>query len=306
MRARNFAVHHLRLAAAVTVLVAGYSGPAIPAPRLDTGFEPPERVTLRGYDGEAMEPFITPDGRYLLFNNRNDPAIAADLHVAVRVDDLTFDYRGPLAGANSNALDGVPSVDRDGNLFFISTREGPRGRTTLYRGRFRDGVATEVAPLLGLSSGTPGYLIFDAEIARDGRTLFFAEGEFAGGAVPRSSDIVMALREGDGFRRSTESAALLREINTAGLEYAPAVSEDLLELFFTRVDQGAPPAIYRSTRASAALPFGPPVRLAAIDGFAEAPALSPDGRSVYFHKLDRGRFAIYRVRRRAASARPAE
>jgi len=32
------------------------------------GFGAPQRVTIRGYDGHAMEPFLTRDGRYLMFN----------------------------------------------------------------------------------------------------------------------------------------------------------------------------------------------------------------------------------------------
>ena len=31
-------------------------------------FTHPQRVTIRGYNGDAMEPFLTRDGRYLFFN----------------------------------------------------------------------------------------------------------------------------------------------------------------------------------------------------------------------------------------------
>lgn len=40
---------------------------------LSVAFADPERVTIQGYDGDAMEPFLSRDGRFLLFNNRNDP-----------------------------------------------------------------------------------------------------------------------------------------------------------------------------------------------------------------------------------------
>jgi hypothetical protein len=86
------------------------------------GFRDPKPVTIRGYSGQAMEPFLTRDGRYLLFNNSNDPATDTDLQYAERVDDGTFDYRGKIRGANSAALDAVPSMDREGNLYFVSTR----------------------------------------------------------------------------------------------------------------------------------------------------------------------------------------
>ena len=74
-------------------------------------FGAPQRVTIRGYDGDAMEPFITKDGRYLLFNNRNDPRTNTNLHFAARVDDLTFQYRGEIGGVNTPVLEGVPSLE---------------------------------------------------------------------------------------------------------------------------------------------------------------------------------------------------
>ena len=40
-----------------------------------TAFGNPQRVTIQGYNDHAMEPFITRDGRYLFFNNLNDPAV---------------------------------------------------------------------------------------------------------------------------------------------------------------------------------------------------------------------------------------
>ena len=107
-------------------------------------FGNPQRVTIRGYDGDAMEPFITKDGRFLLFNNRNDPRINTNLHFAARVEDLTFDYRGEIAGVNTAALEGVPSVDRSGHLFFISTRSYKETLSTLYRGRWNDGEVSDV------------------------------------------------------------------------------------------------------------------------------------------------------------------
>lgn len=48
-------------------------------------FANPQPVALLGYDGDAMEPFLSRDGRYLLFNNRNDPSVNTNLHFAERV-----------------------------------------------------------------------------------------------------------------------------------------------------------------------------------------------------------------------------
>jgi len=58
-------------------------------------------------------------------------------------------------------------------------------------------------------------------------------------------------------------------------------------------DAGRP----RHRRAQPDAPFETPQRVSAIEGFTEAPALSPDGRSLYFHKREGNRFAIWRVTR---------
>lgn len=265
-------------------------------------FGQPQRVEIRGYQGDAMEPFITKDGRYLLFNNRNDPKIDTRLLFAERVDDLTFDYRGELEGANTSALEGVPSMDRHGNLFFVSTRSYAETLSTIYRGRFGQGRVSGIELVAGISLRQRGMVTFDAEVSADGNTLFVADGRFAGGHVPETADIDIAVRDGAGFRRLPAARDLLRNVNTAALEYAPAVSGDLLELFFTRLEgSGRSPrsAILRAVRPSAEAPFGLPQRLASITGFVEAPALSGDGRSLYYHRLDGGRFVILRVARPA-------
>ena len=273
-----------------------------PAPDLPAyrEFGAPQRVTLRGYDGDAMEPFITRDNRYLLFNNRNDPRIDTRLHFAERVDDLSFDYRGEIAGTNTPALEGVPSQDRHGNLFFVSTRRYGETLSTLYRGRFDDGRTNRIELVPGVSRRQPGSLSFDAEISADGDTLYLAEGRFAGGAMPESADLDIAVREGERFRRLPAAQGIFRHINTPDLEYAPALSADQNELFFTRYARGGAggvPVILRATRSGRDAPFNTPQRVAAIDGHAEAPSLTQDGRALYFHKLEAGRFAIFRVAR---------
>lgn len=281
------------LAAALAVVAAAAEPPAVAG----RTFGPPERVTILGYEGDAMEPFVTRDGRYLLFNNRNDPGVDTNLHFARRVDDLTFAYGGEVAGTSSPALDAVPSVDRDGWIYFISTRSYASTRATLYRARLRDGQVGGLELLRGVAPRRPGIVTFDAEVSADGNTLFIVDGLFTGGSAPRSADIAIAVRDGKAFHRRPSSTVLLAEVNVGGLNYAPAVSGDLLELFFTRAAPGRAPAVWRAVRRRADEPFGVPEPVAAITGFAEAPALSADGRALYYHKLEGGRFAIFRVAR---------
>src|SRR5271167_3324394 len=60
-------------------------------------FGDPQTVTIEGYPGSAEEPFITPDGRYLLFNSSEaEPDFS--LQFASRVDAQTFEYQGEIQG----------------------------------------------------------------------------------------------------------------------------------------------------------------------------------------------------------------
>jgi WD40 repeat protein len=288
---------------AQTILLATLAacGPASRQPTpdapLDHSFTDPRCAAIRGYTGDAMEPFLTRDGRYLLFNTSNAPTAQTDIQVARVIDDLTFDYVGPLVGANSAALDGVPTVSSDGTLFFVSVRSYDATGATIYRGRFRDGVADRVALVDGLPRG-PGLVHFDVEVSADGSTLYYARGIFDGGPVPKSADLAVAVGQGTSFVPSNALTAALGAVNTRGaLEYAAAISPDGRELFFTRLSNGDQTGIYRTVRPNASAAFGAPGRIAAITGFVEAPTLSSDGQRLYYHQRVGDRFAVCRVRR---------
>ena len=120
--------------------------------------------------------------------------------------------------------------------------------------------------------------------------------------MPAAASIAIARRNGDHFMRLKNSAKIMRKINTHDLNYAPDVSKSGLEFFFTRIpiqnsQPKPPPIIYTATRSSTSKPFGEPRKIEAITGFAEAPALSPDEKSLYFHLQVNGTFVIYRVTR---------
>ena len=109
-------------------------------------------------------------------------------------------------------------------------------------------------------------------------------------------------REGDGFVADPESQSVMHAVNeTATLNYGADLSYDGLELFFTAASPaiGRSPGIYRATRASVSQPFGNVERIAAITGFAEAPSISADGTTLYYHQEAGGEFAIMTVTRAA-------
>jgi hypothetical protein len=99
-----------------------------------------------------------------------------------------------------------------------------------------------------LPAERPGRLIVDAEWAADGRSMIFAEGTFSGDDAPDDADLYVAELGSRGFIRSPGSAKIMANVNTDALEYAPALSADGLELYFTRMTGWpfAGPRIFRA------------------------------------------------------------
>ena len=126
------------------------------------------------------------------------------------------------------------------------------------------------------------------------------DGHFSGGVVPDAADIFIARRIGEGFERLPASDAIMANINTHALEYAPATSADELELFFTRLTHRelySDLRIMHATRESRDEPFGEPLPIEAITGFVEAPTVGADGNSLYYHQKVDGRYRLFRVTR---------
>jgi hypothetical protein len=285
--------------------------PTVPAGGPETGgFGPPQRVKILGFDESlgAMEPFLGRDGRTLLFNSQHRGKTPPDLYYAERIDDRTFRFRGEIGNANSDAVDGAPSMDRNGRLYFISPRAYGTKLATIYTAQFDGGGISGLRLVDGdVAPGKPGWLNMDAEISADGATLYYCVNEWNKRAnLPKTSDLRIARLTGSQFVTASSSADIFRAVNSDDLEYAPALSADEREIFFTRArfdfdgDQLvlARTMIMVATRATAAEPFGPPLRIASITGFVEGATISPDGRLLYYHKRDGGRFHLYVVERR--------
>jgi len=279
-----------------------------------TAFGNPEMVQILGYndnegnDNNAMEPFISRDGQYLFFNNLNTGTAPAPTHLywATRIDDVTFMYQGMLTGEvnSTGLLDAVASMDSNGNFFFITTRSYnnsgiPGSLSTIYSGPFAagPGSVTPVNPAAGAASPKYGLIDFDQEISADGNTLYFTQGDFSTGNLTSTKMMVATLEDGT-FVVNKNSAKIMKQINDKYLNYAADTSADELEFFFTRTNLSVGPATYMATRKSKSKPFGKPVKITAITGFAEAPSISPDGLSLYYHvKNSSGVFQINRVTR---------
>jgi hypothetical protein len=284
--------------AAMGTVACGQAAPGSAAPPTDE-FQSPRRVEILGYGGSAMEPFISCDGRYLFFNNRNDPGEQTDVLFAERAENDAFRFLGPVPGVNQPppVLDAVPSMNAQGELFFISTRSYETTLSTVHAGEFRDARVASVRLVPGnFSLKQRGWLTMDAEVSRDGGLLYFANARFAGGSVPEEADLAVARRAADAFVVTDDSRVIFANVNSRALEYAPATSVDGLELFFTRLD-GLTTVILRARRTDVSMPFGPPEPVAALSGFVEAPSLSCDGGTLYYHQREGGEFFVFRVSR---------
>ena len=283
------------LSAVITVRAAD-------APDVTLGvFTNPERVTINNYNQDAMEPFISLDGNYLFFNNSNNPppGTSTKLYYATRIDDVTFEFAGEIASVNATGLNAVASMDSNNKFYFISTRSYMQTFSTVYWGDFLAGTVSNVDLVPGVSKHKPGWVNFDAGISPDGNTLYFVDGFFGTANFPQKASLTIAKRKGNHFVRLSNSRAIMRKINNNDLNYAPCPTASGLEFFWTRVDPAnvSGIGIYTATHANTSKPYGTPVKIDAATGFVEAPTISEDGKSLYYHKNENGTFVIYRLTR---------
>ena len=262
-------------------------------------------IEITDYAGDAMEVGISPDSRYLLFNDnvKGDK----DLHWALRVDDQTYAYRGRVRNTVSPRVDGTPSFDGTGALYFTTLKQFHASPETIYRAGFAEGAAIDPQPVkgnlyvIGRNGKSGAWVSLDPDISSDGRLLVYSEGRFNPRlGLPYPFNVRGAKRAGTEFVKLDDR--LFARVNTRSLEYAPAISDDGRELFFSRIsrvnDRPAFVGIYTARRRTLDEPFGLPQRIMAITGDVEAPVLSGDEKHLYYHRKHQGRFSVFRVTRR--------
>ncbi|MCF6196298.1 MAG: hypothetical protein L3J50_06300 [Emcibacter sp.] len=264
----------------------------------------PRQVTVTGYKQSVMEAFITGDGQYLFFNNDtgDNPKTDKDIFYARRINDVTFKFMGEIKGVNSAEVDGVPTMDRMGNFYFVSARNysKPNRFATLYSGKFKDGRVSDLKAHPEVSLNLPGWLNMDVEISADGKTLYTTQTYFSNDMPEQSYFQVAHLKDGK-FEIDSHSNAIFDRINTADIEYGASISSDGRELYFTRLTfkNGGKFTSYYATRPDKKTPFSTPRPITAINGYAEAPAITADGRLLYFHKKTGDHFQLYVLERAA-------
>ncbi len=284
--------------------------PIIPIPLLYPEFIDETEVIINGYDLDAMEPFISSDGEYLFFNSLND-RINTSLYYAIKTNDTNFIFAGEVSGVNGTAshLDAVASMDINNIFYFVSTRNYPAVFDNLQTGQFdnefdngANGTVTNIKPVTGnFNIHLPGWLIMDAEINKDGNMLYYVNARFSGQPFPDEAKLGIAVKQDSLFNKLNSSDDVLKNINNPDyLVYAPSISSDGKELYFTRIKKGTfTTEIYVSVRADEKGVFSLPKIIKIPGNVVEAPTLTEDRERLYYHKklsID-GKFHIFTMAR---------
>lgn len=255
-------------------------------------------VTINGISFDSMEPFISSDGNYLFFNNLND-GINTKLFYSTKINDSTFNYAGELTGTNQSTvphLDAVADMDSEGNFYWTSTRNYPAELDNVFRGSFIFGKVIDIERVHGdFNMNTPGWLIMDHGISLDGQFLYFNNARFddANCQGPCETTIGIAQKiNASTFNTLPNSVSILQNINDADyIYYAPCISSDNLEIYFTRYLKGQITSstvfeICVAVRNNSTDQFSIPKVLFSefISDLIEAPTLTTDKSIIYYHR----------------------
>ncbi len=206
-----------------------------------------EPRTYEPLDGvEAIDPFVSLDGRYLYVSAELPSAAGGSPSFDIWRLDRSAPSPVPVAlprGINSDSSDVFNSISRDGRMVFSSRRDGVR---LIYETAMR-GDGWEPPTLLTLGDGSSAS---NPAISADGALLVFAR-EVEGGSI----DLWVACRTETGWGDPTR---LPEPINSDFTEFAPGFAGE--ELFFSSERPGVvggqaegvrPPGdIYRTSAAA--------------------------------------------------------
>lgn len=263
-------------------------------------FGPEIKVFVQGLSFDAMEPFLSADGNTMFFNSLND-GINTRVHYATKIDDSTFTYIGEVNGvneANNPQLNAVASMDTANRFVWVSTRNWPVITENLQRGNYSNGSCTSTGRVYGnFYIYQPGWLVMDAALTYNGSQLYYCNARFDTCTVPCEARLGIADRVNDStFNINANSSYILQNVNdTNYLVYAPQLSANGLELYFTRLLIGSfDTEICVSVRISTNDPFSAPMVLYSdFPNFPEAATVDSSTSLMYYHKKTNGTYALY-------------
>ncbi len=264
-------------------------------------------VTINGLTFDAMEPTISPDGNALFFNSLND-GITTSLYYAAKVNDTVFNFIGAVPVVNQTVtprLDAVATLDTANNFYWITTRDYPANIENVMRIKFLSSGYTNFGRLNGdFYINSPGYLIMDLTTNYTGNEIIYCNAYFNSclGGAPCKSSMGIAQKINDStFNKIPSSTSIMANINDTVnyIVYAPCISKDGLEFYYTRLLKGGTQTeIMSSVRTSTTLPFSMPTVLVTAPSFLpEAPTLTTDKSKLYYHKKIGSTFKIFLLNR---------
>lgn len=255
-------------------------------------------VTINDLSFDAMEPFLSPNGNYMFFNNLND-GINTKLYYATKINDSTFNYEGELMGSNQTTsphLDAVADMDSNGNFYWTSTRNYPTELNNLFHGIFSNGNVSGIERVQGdFNMNTPGWLVMDHGISLDGQFLYFNNARFDEANCQGPCETILGVAQKKNtseFSTLPNSESILQNINDSDyIYYAPCISGDNLELYYTRylkgqITSGTVFEICVAVRSNPLSEFSIPKVLFSevISDLIEAPTLTVDQKIMYYHR----------------------
>lgn len=251
-------------------------------------------VTINGLTFDAMEPALSADDNALFFNSLND-GITTSLYYAGKLNDSTFNLVGLVPVVNQTVtprLDGVASLDSLNNFYWVSTRDYPTNMDNLHRIRFLSSGFTNYGRVHGdFHIYLPGYIIMDASTSFDGNLMIYCNARFGGclNNMPCEASMGIAQKVNDStFNKLPNTSTLMAAINDTinYIVYAPHLSKDGLELYYTRLSKnGIQSEIMVSVRTNTNSAFGTPsVLISSPSVLPEGPVLSTDMQRLYYHK----------------------
>lgn len=266
-------------------------------------FGPEIKVTINGLTFDAMEPFISSDGNTLFFNSLNSGG-NTNLYYATRINDSIFNYVGLVGGTYDSSpshLDAVASLDSSNTFFWVSLRNYPTVFENLKRGIYFSGNVNNISPVYGnFNIYTPGWLIMDAAINPQGNLLYYCNAYFNSCAfgMPCDARLGIAQKVNDStFNKLINTDALLSNVNNTNyIVYAPQVTTDGLELYFTRILKTTVNSeICVSVRSAIVDTFSIPQVIHSNLGFVpEAATITTNKQKIYYHqKNSTSTFEIY-------------
>ena len=293
----------LLIITAVFLFSCSSSDDSIDEINIEIKYSKPLEISINGYTNDAMEPFISPDGTTLFFNSLND-GNNTKLYYATKVNTTTFTFKGELTGVNEiipSQLNAVADLDSNNNFYWTSVRDYPAKRDNLHFGTYSNGTVTNIARVQGdFYILELGWLLMDHGISYDGTTLYYNNARFDDTVClgPCETQIGIAQKTSQGnFEKTSNSDNILQNINNANyIYYAPSISKDNLELYYTRylknnVNENTVVEVCIATRTSNNAIFSEPKVLFSNtldNGIIEAPSLTTDKQFMYYHKKING------------------